>query len=219
MHITILTLFPDMFQGPFSLSILKNAQTKGLVTIDIVSLRDFGIGRHQTVDDTPYGGGIGMVMRVDVVAAAIASVRKKSKKEKVILLDARGKTFTQQTAQAYTALDHLILVCGHYEGIDARIEQYVDEVVSIGNFVVTGGEIPAMLLTDATVRLVKGVLKEDATAHESFSLTNEAGEQVVEYPQYTKPETFNSVSVPEVLLSGNHQKIKTWRQQQSKKTL
>lgn len=212
-----------MFSGPFDFSIVKRAKEAGKVEINIVNIRDYGIGKHKVVDDTPYGGGIGMVMRADVLREAITRIKnptlaeatagkQKSKmnKEKVILLSASGKTFNQSVAKSFSKLDHLIVICGHYEGIDARIMKYIDEEISIGDFVVTGGEIPAMMITDSVTRLIPGVLKEGVTDAESFSLTNEDS-ALLEYPQYTKPPVFDGQKVPEVLTSGNHRKIHEWR--------
>ena len=217
MRISILTLFPEMFQGPFDHSIIKLAKEKNLVTIDFVNIRDFGVGKHRVVDDTAYGGGIGMVMRVDVVHAAIkyAKQKVKSDKQKVILLTASGKTFKQEKAKAYAALNHLILVCGHYEGIDERITHFVDEQLSIGDFITTGGEIPAMLITDAVIRCIKSVLKAGVTDAESFSLTSD-DKALLEYPHFTKPAIYEEHAVPEVLLSGDHKKIEDWRKEKSR---
>ncbi len=217
MKITILTLFPEMFVGPLSESILKRAQERGILDIRTVNIRDFGIGRHKVVDDKPYGGGVGMVMKVDVLHQAISSVKDpnlSSKEQKIVFLDPRGTVFTQKKAQDLSKLQHLILLCGHYEGIDERTRSYIDETISIGDFVLTGGEIPAMLVTDAVGRLVSGVLKEDATAHESFSLEDEDN-QLLEYPQYTTPAEYDGVRVPDVLLSGNHGAIEKWRKEES----
>ncbi|MBI4084314.1 MAG: tRNA (guanosine(37)-N1)-methyltransferase TrmD [Candidatus Levybacteria bacterium] len=222
MKISILTLFPKMFTGPFDHSIVKMAKEKNLVSIDFVNIRDFGIGKHKLVDDTPYGGGIGMVMRVDVVHTAIQYAKgtpfdsaQGKKKTKVVLLTASGEQFTQKRAREYSELNHLILVCGHYEGIDERISQFVDEQISIGDFVTTGGEIPAMLITDAVTRLLPGVLKEGVTETESFSLQTEDGISL-EYPHYTKPQVYKGCAVPEVLLSGDHAKITVWRKEQGR---
>ncbi len=219
LKISILTLFPEMFQGPFEYSIVKKAQDKHLVEINIIDLRNSGIGKQKQVDDTPYGGGIGMVMRVDVLSKAIAEVKREKGKvksyEKTVLLSAAGKTFNQQKANEFSKLDHLVLVCGHYEGVDARVKKYIDEEISIGDFVTTGGEIPAMLLTDSVTRLVPGVLKFGAAINESFSLIGNDGGVYLEYPQYTKPAEFDGMSVPEVLLSGNHKKIDEWRMAQA----
>jgi tRNA (guanine37-N1)-methyltransferase len=211
MKISILTLFPEMFSGPFDHSIIKNAKEKNLVNVDFVNIREFGIGRHKTVDDTPYGGGHGMILRVDVLEKAIRQTKEKKfniSKQKVILLSAHGKTFNQKKALEFAGLEHLILVCGHYEGVDERIKKFVDEELSVGDFIVTGGEIPAMLVADSVIRLIKGVLKEGVTASESFS-------KFLEYPQYTKPNTYKNLNVPPILLSGNHGKIKLWRDKTS----
>lgn len=220
MRISILTLFPEMFQGPLQHSIVKLAQEKNLVAIDLVNIRDFGIGKHKMVDDTPYGGGIGMVMRIDVVHAAIQHIKganesKETKGTKVVLLTASGEQFKQKRAREYAELEHLILVCGHYEGIDERICQYVDEQVSIGDFITTGGEIPAMLITDSVVRCIKNVLKTGVTDAESFSLSSDKA-SYLEYPHFTKPKTYEKRSVPDILLSGDHKKIATWREEQAR---
>ncbi len=208
MRITVLTLFPEMFEGPFNHSIIKNAREKGLVEINYVNIREFGEGKHKMVDDTEYGGGVGMVMKVDVLHKAIESVRG-NKKEKVILMSATGKTYNQGKAKSLSELDHLILICGHYEGVDERIKNYIDEEISIGDFVLTGGEIPAMLMIDSVTRLVAGVLPQEATEDESFSLTD--NQILLEYPHYTKPRLYDGHFVPEILLSGNHPEIKKWR--------
>lgn len=202
-----------MFEGPFAFSILKKAINKNLVKINLINIRDYGIGEHKIVDDTPYGGGIGMVMRVDVIHYALEQIKKNSppKNTKTILLSAGGTPFNQSIAQKYSKLDHLIIICGHYEGIDARIHSFIDTEISIGDFVTTGGEIPAMLITDSIVRLIPGVLKSGATENESFSIKNEHGDQLLEYPQYTKPQNFKNLTVPDILLSGDHQKINNWR--------
>ena len=200
-----------MFQGPFDVSIIKRAKEKKLIDISYVNIRNFGIGKHKLVDDTPYGGGNGMILRVDVLEKAILKTRDKTLKkseEKVILLSAHGKTFKQKDAESFAKLKHLILVCGHYEGFDERIKQYVDGEVSVGDFILTGGEIPAMIITDAVLRLIKGVLKEGSATFESFS-------PLLEHPQYTKPQIYKNASVPEVLTSGNHQKITEWRKDKS----
>jgi len=220
MKITILTLFPEMFSGPFDYSIVKRAKEKNLIKVTFVNIREFGIGRHRIVDDTPYGGGIGMVMRVDVLHKAIEYAKNQSSedvassppgecKAKIVLLSAGGKPFTQQKAQEFSELDHLILMCGHYEGVDARIKTFIDEEISIGDFIVTGGEIPAMLIADSVTRLIPGVLPEGATEDESFSTP------LLEYPHFTKPRTYEDQSVPEILLSGDHAKILEWRTNQA----
>lgn len=210
-----------MFVGPFSHSILKRAQDNKLLTIDFINIRDFGIGKHKVVDDKPYGGGEGMVLRVDVLHEALKKAKDKTftpKEEKIILLSAKGKQFTHYKALSYAALSHLILLCGHYEGVDERILAFLDEEVSIGNFITTGGEIPAMLITDSVARLVKGVLDEKATRYESFSpaLSETNDQNYLEYPHYTRPIVYQSLEVPKVLVSGNHEEVRKWRTSQTK---
>lgn len=214
MKISILTLFPEMFSGPFDYSIIKNALAKKLVDLNFVNIRNFGIGKHKVVDDKPYGGGHGMLLRVDVLEKAIAKTKNKNlnnAEQKVVLLSPHGKTFNQKKAQEFSDLRHLILICGHYEGVDERVKKFIDEELSIGDFIITGGEIPAMLVIDAVTRLIKGVLKEGVTSSESFS-------KLLEYPQYTKPNIHKNLSVPPILLSGDHGKIKVWRDKISLKT-
>lgn len=213
MKITILTLFPEMFDGPFSQSILKRAQEKKFVEIRLVNIRDFGQGKHKVVDDRPYGGGVGMVMKVDVLDLAIQSVKDThltKNEQQVVLLDPRGQQFVQKKAKELSTLKHLILLCGHYEGIDERVRSLVDQTISIGDFVLTGGETAAMVITDSVIRLIDGVLKPDATTLESFSTP------LLEHPQYTTPQTYKGMNVPEILLSGNHQKIEEWKKNTSK---
>lgn len=212
MKISILTLFPEMFQGPFAHSIVKRAIENKHLTIQLVNIRDFGIGPHRMVDDTPYGGGKGMVMRADVLMDAIDATRHPSltkDEEKIILLDARGETYKQSHAKSFSQLSHLIVICGHYEGVDERIRRHIDETISLGDFIVTGGETPAMVITDSITRLITGVLSDEATKNESFTTP------LLEYPQYTKPRELKGASVPEILLSGNHAEIDTWRKDQS----
>ena len=210
MKIDILTLFPKMFEGPFAESILQRAQDKNLVEIKIHDLRGWGLTGRRTVDDRPYGGGVGMLLRVDVIDAALQSLitDHQSPITKVVLLDASGERYTQAKAKEFSKLEHLILIAGHYEGVDHRVHEHLaDEVISIGDYVLTGGEIPAMVITDSIVRLIPRVLsKKEATKIESFS---EPGK--VEFPQYTRPEEYKKWKVPEVLLSGNHKEIEKWR--------
>jgi len=214
-----LTLFPEIFPQVLSYSILGRAQKKNLVKIQYVNIRDFATGKHKSVDDKPYGGGVGMIMRVDVLEKAIEKSRTKSDqplaekiKEKVVLLDPTGKMFNQATARRYSKLDHLILVCGHYEGVDGRIYSFVDEVISIGNYILSGGEGAAIVVVDAAVRLIPRVLtKKNAVVDESFSRAN-----VLEHPQYTRPAVYKGLIVPKILLSGDHQKILEWQKNQSK---
>lgn len=224
MKIDILTLFPEMFKGPFDESIIKRAQEKNLVEIYIHNLRNWAENKHKTVDDRPFGGGIGMVMKIDTIDKAVNNLKKKNKKSKpkVILLDTKGKIFTQNIAHKLSTINHLILICGHYEGVDHRVHDHVaDEVISIGDYILTGGEIPAMVLTDSIVRLIPGVLdKEDATKFESFSPYNlqpTNDKLLLEYPQYTRPKRYLEWKVPKVLLSGNHMEIEKWRKRQSLK--
>lgn len=219
MKITILTLFPEMFTGPFEHSIIKRAKEKQIADITYFNIRDFGIGAHKVVDDTPYGGGIGMVLKVDVLHKAIQHAKTtfkqqsstKTVKQLVVLTSASGKPYKQSIAKRYAQLDHLILLCGHYEGVDERIMQYIDEEISIGDYVLTGGEIPAMVITDSIVRLLKGTITPGATEDESFS----QDEHILEYPHYTNPREYEGQIVPEVLLNGNHQKIAQWRGEQA----
>jgi len=214
MKIDILTLFPKMLSGPFDESIIKRAKDKGLVDIEIHDLRAYGEGERKSVDDRPYGGGVGMILRVDIIDKAISDLKKETKGTKVVLLDAVGKKFTQAIAGTFATTNHLILIAGHYEGFDHRVhEKLVDEVISIGDYILTGGEIPAMVICDAVVRLTPGVLeKEGATELESFSDPN-----VLEFPQYTRPEEYKGWKVPEILLSGNHVEIDKWRKEESLK--
>ncbi|HVF69836.1 MAG TPA: tRNA (guanosine(37)-N1)-methyltransferase TrmD [Xanthomonadales bacterium] len=224
MKITILTLFPTMFKGPFDQSIIKNAIDKDLFEIEFVDIRNWGIGKHKMVDDTEYGGGIGMVLKVDVLHQAIekskinppageAGNQKSKIQEKVVLLSATGKAYNQAKAQEFSKLDHLILICGHYEGVDERVKKYIDEEISVGDFVLTGGEIPAMMIADSIARLIPGVLPRGATENESFSEIDQ--QTLLEYPHYTKPRIYNENQVPEVLLSGNHPEIEKWRKNKS----
>jgi len=214
MKIDILTLFPKMFTGPFDESIVKRAQDKGLVEINIHDLRAYGEGERKTVDDRPYGGGVGMILRVDIVDKAISNLKTRAKGTKVVLLEAAGNKFTQEIAGELSKIDHLILIAGHYEGFDHRVQEHlVDEVISIGDYVLTGGELPAMVITDAVVRLIPGVLeKEGATKLESFT-----DPHLLEFPQYTRPDEYKDWKVPEILLSGNHKEIEKWRKEQSLK--
>jgi len=216
MRIDILALFPNMFEGPFSESIIKRAQGKGFLTIHIHNIRDYASDKHKTVDDTPYGGGTGMIMRVDIIDKALRDIQLKvrNKKLKTILLTPQGNVFNQKIAQKLSKFDSLILICGHYEGFDERIRKLVDMEISIGDYILTGGEIPAAVLVDSIARLIPGVLgKEESLVDESFSRIN--NQVTLEYPQYTRPEIYNGLKVPKILLSGNHQKIRQWRQKEA----
>jgi len=222
MKIDILTLFPEMFKGPFDTSMIKKAKDKSLVEINIHNLRAWSKDKHKSVDDRPYGGGKGMVIRVDVVDRALKNLQSStiSHQPLVILLSPQGKVFDQKKAQQLSKLEHLILIAGHYEGFDERIREHlVDEEISIGDYVLTGGELPAMVVVDTVVRLLPGVLEPEAKEHESFSLTSnlKPPTSLLDYPTYTRPETFRGWKVPEVLLSGNHAEIEKWRKKESEK--
>lgn len=203
-----------MFTGPFDASIIKRAKEKGIVDIHLVNIRDATTDKYKTVDDRPYGGGAGMVLRVDVVDSALEHTKALCKATpcRTILLDPQGVPYTQKKARELSKINHLILLCGHYEGVDERIRSLVDEELSIGDFVLTGGEIPAMAIADSIIRLLPGTLKKsEATIQESFS--EEGG---LEYPQYTRPETYKGMNVPDILLSGDHKKIASWQKEQAK---
>lgn len=213
----ILTIFPEIFTSFRKESILARAQQEGKVEIKIYDIRDYTEDKHRTVDDTPYGGGAGMVMKVEPIYKAITELGlDKLPNKKVVLLSAKGEQFTQDKAGEYKDLDNLILICGRYEGVDQRVADYLcDEEISIGPYVLNGGEVPAMAIVEATFRLQPGVLgNKESLSEESFSQpTTQNSELITEYPQYTKPEIFNDWKVPEVLLSGDHKKIDEWRQQ------
>ncbi|MBI2601188.1 tRNA (guanosine(37)-N1)-methyltransferase TrmD [Candidatus Daviesbacteria bacterium] len=214
MKISIITLFPESIEPFLNSSILKRAQQKGKVVFDLVNLRDFGEGKHKVVDDRPYGGGAGMVFRADILAKAVKpllKLRTKNYELKTVLMSASGIPYKQSKAKEFSELDHLIIVCGHYEGVDQRfIDNYVDEEITIGDYVLTGGEIPALVIVDSVTRLIPGVLeKEEATINESFT------DNTLEHPQYTRPENFEGLAVPSILLSGDHKLIKEWRGKKS----
>ena len=210
MKIDILTIFPDMFAGPFAESILRRAQDKKLVKIKIHNLRRWAKDRHKTVDDRPFGGGPGMVMRVDIIDKALTALGSGHK----ILLTPQGKTFNQQAVASLSRKKHLILVAGHYEGFDERVRNLVDEEISIGDYILTGGELAAMVVVDAVVRLIPGVVGEkESVKEESFSRALGG----LEYPHYTRPAYYKGKKVPEVLLSGDHTAISKWRAEQAKK--
>lgn len=204
----VLTLHPDMVRPMLLGSVLGRAVQAGILEVGVHDIRDHATNRHRTVDDTPYGGGAGMVLKVDVVAAALEAVRRPE--SHVILTSPAGTPFDQGVAERLASHEHLVLVCGHYEGIDARVETLVDEEISLGDFVLTGGEIAAVAIVDAVARLVPGVLGNEASAaDESFT------SGLLEYPQYTRPRVWRGLEVPEVLLSGHHARIAAWRREQA----
>lgn len=213
MKIQIITLFPEVFDGVLNTSMLWKAQKEGLVEYNLINLRDFGIGPRKQVDDTPYGGGDGMVLRPEPLFGAVEKAKKADPDARVLLMTPRGVTFDQEMAREFAATEAgLIIICGHYEGYDERITSLVDKEVSAGSYILTGGEIPAMIVTDAVTRLIPGVLGGETSAiNESFSAADEK-----EHPHYTRPEEFRGLKVPDVLLSGHHAQIAKWRDENKK---
>jgi tRNA (guanine37-N1)-methyltransferase len=218
----IITIFPKIFDSYFNESIIKRAQAKKLVKINIHNLRDYTTDRHKTVDDRPYGGGFGMVLMVEPIYKAVKKILSRSRKttsrpkRKIILLSAKGKKFDQKMARRFSKLDQLIIISGRYEGVDERVAKYIaDEEVSIGDYILTGGELPAMVIVDTVTRLIPGTITKGSLEEESFSQ-----DKYTEYPHYTRPESVEidgkKRHVPKVLLSGNHQKIKDWQKKHSK---
>jgi len=233
MKIDIVTIFPSMFAGPFDTSMLKKAKDQAAVEINIHDLRRWSSDKHKTVDDRPFGGGLGMVLKVEPIYKALIelnpkleirntkqNLKSKSQKVKTILLSPTGVTYNQSKAVELSGFEHLIFICGHYEGVDQRVADYlVDESISIGDYILTGGEIPTMAVVDSVVRLLPGVLEEEAVSKESFSPTHNLQPTTynlqlttyLDYPVYTRPNEFNGWKVPEVLQSGNHKEIESWR--------
>jgi len=212
MKIDVLTLFPEMFHGVLNESILKKAQEKEAVSIDVINFRSFSTNKHQTVDDYPYGGGAGMVLTPQPIYDAVDHVKQKhgSKNPRIILFCPQGETYNQKKAEQLAKEEHLIMICGHYEGYDERIRHLVTDEISIGDFVLTGGELASMIVIDSVVRLLPGVLgKEESHEQDSFTTG------LLEHPHYTRPREFRGLKVPDVLLSGNHQKIAEWREKES----
>jgi len=207
LEVDVLTLFPAMVEGPLGESIPARILDRGLASVRVHDLRQWGLGRHRTVDDYTYGGGAGMVLRPEPVAAALEALRRPG--SLVILLDPAGEVFRQSTAQSLASVGHLVLICPRYEGVDERIRSMVDRELSIGDYVLTGGELAALVVVDAVLRLLPGAIDEASTAEESFA----AG--LLEYPQYTRPATFDGVSVPPVLVSGHHEEVRRWRLRES----
>lgn len=219
MRFDILTIFPNILDSYFDTSIIRRARDKKLININTFDIRAAATDKRKTVDDTPYGGGPGMVLKIEPVVKTLKKIYKvKSKKTRVILLTPRGNTLDQNKVKKLAKYNRLILIAGHYEAIDARIDKFVDEKISLGNFVLTGGELAAACVVDSVARLVKGVVgKEESVANESFSFYDKQSKQFnVEFPQYTRPAEFKGLKVPKILLSGNHKLIKEWRNQQTK---
>ena len=237
MKIDVLTLFPKMFESPFEESIIKRAIKNKIIELNIHNLRDFAIDSYGAVDDKPFGGGVGMLIRADVVYEALKEIsnieflmsnkdkmkRQKENKTRIIMMSARGKRFDQEKAEELAKLDNIVLISGHYEGFDQRISDYmIDEEISIGDYVLTGGELPSMVVIDSVTRLLPGVLgKNESSESESYCKAEVDGQIVrtIEYPQYTRPREFMNLKVPEVLLSGDPKKIKLWQTEQIKKSL
>lgn len=213
MKFTILTLFPEMINGYINSSIINRAIKQGLIEVEVINFRDFAGNKHNTVDDYAYGGGAGMLLRVDPIARAIKSVDGFDKALKIVTTPS-GKQYNQKIAEKLSTYDHLIIVCGHYEGFDNRVLNYVDEEISIGDYVLTGGEMPALAILDSVSRLIPGVISDDSITKESFSMG------LLEYPQYTRPYEFEGLKVPDVVISGHHAKIEEFKLYESlKKTL
>lgn len=213
MKIDILTLFPGMFTGPFDSSIIKRARDKGLLDIDCIDIRDYAGNKHHTVDDTPYGGGAGMVMQAPPILRALDAVRQKRGEAltRVVLMCPTGLSFNQNYARDLAREEHLVLICGHYEGVDERVRELaVTDELSIGDYVLTGGELPAMVVVDAVARMIPGVLGEQASAREDSFYRG-----LLEYPHYTRPRACEGLPVPEILTSGHHEKIRLWRRRQT----
>lgn len=216
MTITILTLFPDFFVTPFQSSIIKRALETQKITIQVINIRDFALDKHKVTDDRPFGGGPGMVMKVEPIEGALASIgaSKGAKGKKILLTSAKGSAFTQKKAQEFSQLEEVIIICGHYEGVDERVaENLIDEEIRIGEYVLTGGEPAALVMADAIARLVPGVLGNEASPMDESH--TESG--VLGFPQYTRPEEYKGWKVPEVLLTGNHAVIQEWRAKQKKR--
>ena len=209
MKIDILTLFPDMYEGFLTESIIKRAIDKNLVEVNIINFRDYSPLNNKQVDDTIYGGGSGMLLRIEPIYYALEALRKDD--THVILLSPEGEIYNQEKAYKLSNKEHIILICGHYEGFDERVKELVDEVISVGKFVLTGGEIPSMLIADSIIRLLPGVINKESLKEESFN------DDYYDYPKYTKPGEFKGMSVPKVLQSGNHELINKWRKDNKKR--
>lgn len=206
MRIDILTLFPDFFEQFLKTSVVGRAIAKEIVKVNIINIRDYSQDKNKRVDDYPFGGGNGLIMKCQPIVSALNAI--KTKDAKVFLLSAQGEVYKQKKAKEFTKIEHLILICGHYEGVDARILDYIDGEISIGDFILTGGEIPAMLIADSIIRLLEGSINKDSLVEESFE------DNLLEYPQYSQPRNFDGKKVPDILFSGNHKAIKIWRDKQ-----
>ena len=206
MRIDILTLFPDFFEQFLKTSVIGRAIAKEIVKVNIINIRDYSQDKNKRVDDYPFGGGNGLIMKCQPIVSALNAI--KTKDAKVFLLSAQGEVYKQKKAKEFTKIEHLILICGHYEGVDARILDYIDWEISIGDFILTGGEIPAMLIADSIIRLLEGSINKDSLVEESFE------DNLLEYPQYSQPRNFDGKKVPDILFSGNHKAIKIWRDKQ-----
>jgi tRNA (guanine37-N1)-methyltransferase len=207
MKITILTLFPEMFESFLSNSIIKRALAKGVVSVECKNIRDYTKDKYGRTDTPPIGGGAGLIEKCQPIVDAIKDV--KTPTSHVVLFSARGSTYNEAKAKAYAKLDHLVLVCGHYEGVDERVNDYCDELLSIGDYILTGGEVPAMAVSDSVIRLLDGAIASESLVDESFN------QPLLEYPQYTEPYEYDGVKVPDILYSGNHDAIAKWRRMQS----
>ncbi len=224
MKFNIITIFPGLFDSFLNESLIKRSIDKKLINFNVVNLRDFTKDKHRTVDDTPYGGGAGMVMKIEPIYKALNKIngrKKKSAKRKIILLTPAGKQFNQKMAEKFSKLDEITFVCGRYEGIDSRIDSFIDERISIGPYVLNGGEVATQAIIESTFRLIPGVVGNmESIREESFSFKKDGKLVTEEYPNYTRPEVFNvgdkKYKVPKVLLSGDHKKIKEWREKKSK---
>ncbi len=211
MNIRVFTIFPEMFEGPFTSSLLHKAREKGILNIEIINFREYSQDKHKTVDDYPYGGGVGMVLKPEPIINALEDkIDLSNNDQEVILLTPQGKVFNQQEAINLSTKKSLAFICGHYEGFDERIRKFVTKEYSLGDYVLTGGELPAMVIVDAVARLIPGVIKEEASFQEDSFYNG-----LLEYPQYTRPRIFRELEVPDVLLSGNHEKIRLWRKKEA----
>jgi len=212
MKIDILTLFPEMFTGPLTESIVKRAQDAGLLEINIHDIRDWTTDKHRSADDKPFGGGPGMVMKPEPIFKALDELKSNGEPDRIVLLCPQGRKLDQETTVELAGLEHLMFICGHYEGIDERVRSVVTDEISIGDYILTGGELPAMVLIDAMARLIPGVIGDYNSVHEETFANG-----LLEYPQYTRPAEFRGLKVPEILLSGDHKKIEQWRKEQALK--